>query len=174
MSGLEHLWAGWRQSYVEGLADADATGPVSGEGGLSLFESIEQADIPDDESFIVHRGATCFVLMNAYPYSSGHMLVLPKRSAATLGDLTEEEYGELWTTVRTAVTALEEGLSPEGVNVGLNLGRAAGAGIEGHVHVHVLPRWSGDTNFTTTTAETRVLPEAIGETWRRLRRVWPD
>ncbi len=102
------------------------------------------------------------------------MLVLPKRSAATLGDLTEEEYGELWTTVRTAVTALEEGLSPEGVNVGLNLGRAAGAGIEGHVHVHVLPRWSGDTNFTTTTAETRVLPEAIGETWRRLRRVWPD
>ncbi|HJO99777.1 MAG: HIT domain-containing protein [Acidimicrobiales bacterium] len=173
MSGLENLWAGWRLSYVEGLSDADATGSVSGQGGLSLFESIEQAEAPDDESFIVHRGPTCFVLMNAYPYSSGHMLVLPRRAAATLEDLTQEEYGELWATVRTAVAALKAALSPQGVNVGLNLGRAAGAGIEGHVHVHVVPRWSGDTNFTTTTAGIRVLPEALGETWRRLRSVWP-
>ena len=174
MSGLEHLWAGWRLAYVEGLSDADARGSGSGQGGLSLFESIEQADVPDDESFIVHRGSTCFVLMNAYPYSSGHMLVLPRRAVATLEDLTEEEYGELWAAVRTAVAALNEALSPQGVNVGLNLGRAAGAGIEGHVHVHVVPRWSGDTNFTTTTAGIRVLPEALGETWRRLRSVWPD
>ncbi|MDP7551355.1 MAG: HIT domain-containing protein [Acidimicrobiales bacterium] len=173
MSGLENLWAGWRLSYVEGLSDADARGSVPGQGGLSLFESIEQADVPDDESFIVHRGSTCFVLMNVYPYSSGHMLVLPKRAVATLEDLTEEEYGELWAAVRTAVAALKEALSPQGVNVGLNLGRAAGAGIEGHVHVHVVPRWSGDTNFTTTTAGIRVLPEALGETWRRLRSVWP-
>ena len=171
MSGHEHLWAGWRQSYVEGLAVGGSGGDS---GDLSLFESIEQSGAPDDESFIVARGDTCFVLMNAYPYSSGHMLVLPRRAVASLGDLTVEEHDELWATVRTAVTALEEGLSPQGVNVGLNLGRAAGAGIEGHLHVHVLPRWTGDTNFTTTAAGTRVLPEALGETWRRLRDVWPS
>ena len=140
--------------------------------GDSLFEAIEQAGVPDDESFIVHRGDTCCVIMNAYPYTSGHMLVLPRRAAPDLQSLTAEEHEELWLTVRSAVAALHAALSPDGVNVGLNLGRAAGAGIEGHLHVHVLPRWAGDTNFTTTTAGTRVLPEALGETWRRITEAW--
>ena len=108
------------------------------------------------------------------PCTSGHMLVLPRRAVATLDALTTDEHLELWSTVRDAVAAIGEAYSPDGMNIGLNLGRAAGAGIDGHLHVHVLPRWSGDTNFTTTTAGTRVLPEALDETWRRLRGAWPD
>ena len=123
---------------------------------------------------MVHRGPTCFAVLNAFPYTSGHMLVLPRRAVATLDALTTDEHLELWSTVRDAVAAIGEAYSPDGMNIGLNLGRAAGAGIDGHLHVHVLPRWSGDTNFTTTTAGTRVLPEALDETWRRLSGAWPD
>ena len=173
MSSLEHLWAGWRLSYVEGLG-ADDGPPLSELEGRSLFEAIEQGGLPDEESFVVHRGPTCFAVLNAFPYTSGHMLVLPRRAVATLDALTTDEHLELWSTVRDAVAAIGEAYSPDGMNIGLNLGRAAGAGIDGHLHVHVLPRWSGDTNFTTTTAGTRVLPEALDETWRRLSGAWPD
>ena len=112
-------------------------------------------------------------LLNAYPYTSGHLLVVPRRAVAALAELTEDEHAALWSTVRDAVTAVEAAYSPGGVNVGLNQGAAAGAGVPGHLHVHVLPRWSGDTNFMTATADTRVLPEALGETWRRLVEAWP-
>ena len=112
-------------------------------------------------------------LLNAYPYTSGHLLVVPRRAVAALAELTEDEHAALWSTVRDAVAAVEAAYSPGGVNVGLNQGAAAGAGVPGHLHVHVLPRWSGDTNFMTATADTRVLPEALGETWRRLVEAWP-
>ena len=141
--------------------------------GSTLFEAIEQSGLDDSETFIVHRGETCFVLLNAYPYTSGHMMVLPRRAVATLDGLDAAEHEELWATVRDAVAAVEFAFSPGGVNVGLNLGPAAGAGVPGHLHVHVAPRWSGDTNFTTTTADLRVLPEALGDSWQRLREAWP-
>ena len=141
--------------------------------GSTLFEAIEQSGLDDSETFIVHRGETCFVLLNAYPYTSGHMMVLPRRAVATLDGLDAAEHEELWATVCDAVAAVESAFSPGGVNVGLNLGPAAGAGVPGHLHVHVVPRWSGDTNFTTTTADLRVLPEALGDSWRRLREAWP-
>ena len=141
--------------------------------GSTIFEAIEQSGLDDSETFIVHRGETCFVLLNAYPYTSGHMMVLPRRAVATLDGLDAAEHEELWATVRDAVAAVESAFSPGGVNVGLNLGPAAGAGVPGHLHVHVVPRWSGDTNFTTTTADLRVLPEALGDSWRRLREAWP-
>ncbi|MCS5672882.1 MAG: HIT domain-containing protein [Acidimicrobiales bacterium] len=141
--------------------------------GSTLFEAIEQSGLDDSETFIVHRGETCFVLLNAYPYTSGHMMVLPRRAVATLDGLDAAEHEELWATVRDAVAAVEFAFSPGGVNVGLNLGPAAGAGVPGHLHVHVVPRWSGDTNFTTTTADLRVLPEALGDSWQRLREAWP-
>ena len=112
-------------------------------------------------------------MLNVFPYTSGHLMVLPRRAVAELSGLTDEEYLELWATVRDAVAAVETALDPGGVNVGVNLGRAAGAGIPGHLHVHVVPRWSGDTNFTTTVANVRVLPEALEESWRRLREAWP-
>ena len=154
--------------------DAPLDGVESGvPDGSTLFEAIEQSGLDDSETFIVHRGETCFVLLNAYPYTSGHMMVLPRRVVATLDGLEAAEHEELWATVRDAVAAVESAFSPGGVNVGLNLGPAAGAGVPGHLHVHVVPRWSGDTNFTTTTADLRVLPEALGDSWRHLREAWP-
>ena len=142
-------------------------------GEQTLFEAIEASGLPDEETFVVHRGPKCLALLNAYPYTSGHLLVVPRRAVDALAELTEDGHAALWSTVRDAVAAVEAAYSPGGVNVGLNQGAAAGAGVPGHLHVHVLPRWSGDTNFMTTTADTRVLPEALGQTWRRLVEAWP-
>ena len=142
-------------------------------GEQTLFAAIEASGLPDEETFVVHRGPKCLALLNAYPYTSGHLLVVPRRAVAALAELTEDEHAALWSMVRDAVAAVEAAYSPDGVNVGLNQGAAAGAGVPSHLHVHVLPRWSGDTNFMTTTADTRVLPEALGETWRRLVEAWP-
>ena len=142
-------------------------------GEQTLFEAIEASGLSDEETFVVHRGPKCLALLNAYPYTSGHLLVVPRRAVAALSELIEDEHAALWSTVRDAVAAVEAAYSPGGVNVGLNQGAAAGAGVPGHLHVHVLPRWSGDTNFMTATADTRVLPEALGETWRRLVEAWP-
>ena len=141
-------------------------------GEQTLFEAIDASGLPDEETFVVHRGPKCLALLNAYPYTSGHLLVMPRRAVAALAELTDDEHAALWSMVRDAVAAVEAAYSPGGVNVGLNQGAAAGAGVPGHLHVHVLPRWSGDTNFMTTTADTRVLPEALGETWRRLVEAW--
>ncbi|MEC9057346.1 MAG: HIT domain-containing protein [Actinomycetota bacterium] len=174
---MDRLWAGWRHAYVSGLNDGTDVQPsgalVDGEDGRTLFEVLADGDHGDEETFVVHRGPTCFAVLNVFPYTSGHLMVLPRRAVADLSGLTEEEYLELWATVRDAVDAVETALDPGGVNVGVNLGRAAGAGIPGHLHVHVVPRWSGDTNFTTTVANVRVLPEALDESWRRLREAWP-
>jgi ATP adenylyltransferase len=174
---LDRLWAGWRHAYVAGLdegADVEATGVPSDDGdGRTLFEVLAAGDHDDEATFVLHRGPTCFAVMNAYPYTSGHLMVLPRRAVAELSDLTEDEHLELWATVRDAVAAVNQAFEPGGVNIGVNLGQAAGAGILGHLHVHVVPRWSGDTNFTTTVANVRVLPEALGESWRRLREAWP-
>ncbi len=104
---------------------------------------------PDDETFVVHRGARVAVVLNAYPYGSGHLLVLPTRAVADLPDLTADEAAELWATVTDAVAAIRAAYAPDGVNVGLNLGSAAGAGVPDHLHVHVLPRWAADANFMT-------------------------
>ncbi len=164
---LERLWAPWRSHYVAGH---DPTGPAPGEG--TLFERILAAPEPDEETGIVWRGQTCFVVLNAYPYGSGHVLVAPNRAVADLADLGRAESDELWDAVRAAVAAIRRAYDPHGVNVGLNLGAAAGAGVPDHLHVHCLPRWQGDTNFTTVVAETRVLPEPLTESWSKLRNAW--
>lgn len=165
---IERWWAGWRHEYIDStLGD----GPPPGEG--SLFERILGSGLPDEEAYVVRRGPLVSALLNAYPYNSGHLLVLPNRAVPRLADLIEDEERDLWRTVRDGVAAIEVAYSPEGVNVGLNLGRAAGAGVPDHLHVHCLPRWAGDTNFMTSVAETRVLPEPLDVTWRRLRDAWP-
>ena len=122
---------------------------------------------------MVWRGQLTFVVLNAYPYASGHVLVLPLRHVGSLGELTEAESAELWSATRRAVATIEAAYDPDGVNMGANLGRAAGAGLPSHVHLHVLPRWAGDTNFMTSVAETRVLPETLGLSWKRLTDAWP-
>jgi ATP adenylyltransferase len=128
----------------------------------------------DRGNLLVHRSARSFTILNRFPYGTGHLLVMPYREVAELAALTEAEHVALWSTVRDAVTALTTAYSPDGINVGANLGSAAGAGVPGHLHVHVLPRWSADSNFMTAVAETRVLPEALPDTWRKLKAAWPS
>ena len=169
-SMMERLWAGWRIPYIE---QDDHTRTASRSPGLSLFESIEQSGLSDDETYVLWRGEQVFAMLNAYPYGSGHCMVLPKRAVADLEALEPAEHNELWAAVRDAVVAVKVAYRPQGVNVGINLGQAAGAGVPGHLHVHVLPRWSGDTNFTTSIAELRVLPEPLSDSWRKLRAAWP-
>jgi ATP adenylyltransferase len=168
---LERLWAGWRAAYVAdhaaGTADAVRT-----DGG-SVFTRILASGAPDDEIGVVHRGPLCFAILNRFPYGTGHLLVMPYREVPALHDLTDDEHAELWATVRHAVAAIEAAYGPDGVNVGANLGEAAGAGVPGHLHVHVLPRWHADSNFMTAVAETRVLPESLPDTWKKLTAAWP-
>jgi ATP adenylyltransferase len=166
---LSHLWAGWRSTYINAITQPDDRSLAPDLTG-SLFERILR--MPDDEAFVVHRGATCSVLLNAFPYTSGHVLVLPNRAVADLEQLDPSELGELASLTRDAVVAIKAAYRCEGVNVGMNLGTAGGAGVPDHLHAHVLPRWSGDTNFMTSVALARVLPEPLDETWRKLRAAW--
>jgi ATP adenylyltransferase len=169
-SELDRLWAGWRTEYVESFSD-DPGGEPEPVG--SVFSRILGSGLDDDKTGIVWRGETVFVILNAYPYTCGHMLVMPYREVGELEDLTDPESAELWSATRMAVRALKAAYKPQGVNVGINVGEAAGAGVPGHLHVHVLPRWNADSNFMTAVAEARVLPEALPVTWGKLRAAWP-
>jgi len=165
---LELLWNGWRTTYVTGLSGRlDTT-------TSSVFTAILQSDLPDDQTHIVYRGVHCFVILNAFPYSVGHLLVLPYREVADLEMLSAEETGELWATVTMAVRAVKRAFNPGGVNVGINLGQPAGGSVSEHLHVHIVPRWTGDANFMTATANTRTLPEALPDTAVKLRAAWPQ
>ena len=169
---LARLWAGWRTTYLERVGGDDAELRPD-DDGRTLFERIWASDLPDEETHILWRGERCFAVLNAYPYGSGHLMVLPQRAAADLADLDGETSAELWGGVQAAVAAVRAAYAPDGVNVGINLGAGAGAGIPGHLHVHVLPRWLGDTNFMTAVAETRVLPEPLAVSGQKLRAAWP-
>jgi len=167
---LDRLWAEWRSTYVSSVAVA--AGTDGGEG--SVFARILASGAPDSDTHVLWRGASCFAILNAFPYGSGHLLVMPYREVAALEDLSQDEHEELWSGVRDGVVAIKAAYLPDGVNVGMNLGQSAGAGIPGHLHVHCLPRWQGDTNFMTSVAETRVLPEGLDESWRKLTAAWPE
>lgn len=159
---LEHLWNGWRAEYVQ--RDSKKMN-----GSKSIFTQILESGVSDQESYIVHRGKTCFVILNAFPYSPGHMLVLPFREVGELELLTDEEREEIWLLVKDAVRVLKAEYSPQGVNVGINMGASAGGSVSQHLHVHVLPRWGGDTNFMVTVANTKILPESLQVSADRLR-----
>jgi diadenosine tetraphosphate (Ap4A) HIT family hydrolase len=162
----ERLWNGWRSVYV-GAAPA----PPSDEG--SVFTAILRSGLTDEQCNIVHRGERVFAILNAFPYATGHLLVMPYREIADLEDLEADESAELWATVTEAVRAVKTAYRPGGVNVGINLGKPAGGSISEHLHVHVVPRWVGDGNFMTAIANTRTLPEALTDTAARLRAAWP-
>ena len=165
---MERLWAGWRATYLETTGGPAAAGPDG-----CVFCGLMAADLPGEKTMVVWRSARVAAVLNAYPYGSGHLLVMPTRHVGDLAEVTGVERADLWDAVHAGVAAVTAAYGPDGVNVGANLGRSAGAGIPGHLHVHVLPRWDGDTNFMTTVAETRVLPEPLAETWRKLHAAWP-
>jgi ATP adenylyltransferase len=126
----------------------------------------------EEASLVVFRGSTCYVILNKFPYNNGHLMVVPNRHVASLKDATGEELCELIELARRAEVALGEAYAPHGLNMGINLGKPAGAGVLDHVHLHVVPRWNGDTNYMTVVGETRVLPEELSETAGRLRPIF--
>jgi ATP adenylyltransferase len=157
------LWAPWRLEYIKGADEL--------EGCVFCVEAA--SEIPEDESLVVRRGERAFALLNKYPYSSGHLMAAPLRHVGALGELSAEEALELHRLAVAGTEALTTIYGPDGFNLGWNLGRVAGAGIVDHVHLHVVPRWSGDTNFMPVLADVKVLPEHLLETRDRLRAAWP-
>ena len=157
---MDVLWAGWRSAYmteVQQGTDADAC----------LF--CELPDAGDEAVYILERGEAAYSVLNLYPYTSGHLMIAPFRHVGAPGDLTDEEQADVWRLLARSQAALDAVLGPHGYNLGVNQGRAGGAGVLGHFHLHVVPRWSGDANFMTATANARILPEALADTWQRLR-----
>lgn len=177
MTSFEHLWAGWRSAYVEGAAQSGAGGQGAGGSGAGcVFCSLLGSGLSDEEAHVIwrHPSGRVAALLNAYPYTSGHFMAMPTRHVAELEDLDDEEAGALWEALSLGVRALKAAYRPDGVNVGANLGRAAGAGVPGHFHLHVVPRWAGDTNFMTAIADARVLPEPLSATASKLSAAWPN
>ena len=156
------LWAPWRMEFIRGEKP----------DGCVFCEFAAAPESEDRANLVVHRSAHAFTCQNRYPYNSGHVMVIPRAHVADLAALSPEEHADLGEELRRAVAVVKAVYAPDGLNVGMNLGRAAGAGIPGHLHVHVLPRWNGDTNFMTSIAEVRVLPESLPETLVRLRASW--
>jgi ATP adenylyltransferase len=162
---LDNLWAGWRHDYIQRATERERAVDEGSAEVTCVFCRLAESGPPSLDNLVVWRGQRTFVVLNAYPYGSGHV--------CALGDLDESEAAEIWMATRDAVTAIEKAYEPNGLNMGANLGRAAGAGIPDHVHLHVLPRWSGDTNFMTSVASTRVMPETLQATWTKLHGAWP-
>lgn len=153
---MKNIWAPWRMTYILGEKTANCI----------FCEKPTQNN--DKENYILFKGEHSFVMMNAYPYNNGHLLVSPYRHVDNLGKLSIEEVTELTVTVRGSIDILQKAMIPEGFNVGMNLGKVAGAGIEDHLHVHIVPRWGGDTNFMPVISETRVMPEHLESTYEKL------
>ena len=159
---LERFSAAWREDYVSNVAQSHAA-----EDGTCVF-CVLAAEPVDEDTGVIAKSELSFVVLNAFPYGSGHILVLPRRHVSAIQELTDAEYEDYFLILRRSVKALEAAYGPDGMNIGMNLGQAAGAGILKHLHGHVLPRWLGDTNFMTTIGETRVLPESLPSTWQKV------
>lgn len=157
---MESLHAPWRIEYI--------LGPKPPRGEESLFAQIARSS-DDLKHHVIVRDRTCYALLNAYPYNGGHLLVVPYKQTSDFNGLTDEELADLWKLTRRCITALRNVMKPDGFNVGVNLGKVAGAGIEEHLHVHIVPRWQGDTNFMPVLGGTSVLPQALSELAEQLR-----
>ena len=161
---MDRLWSPWRYDYIKGEGGQADTKPAC------VFCALLAEAGDDRDKFIVHRAAHNFVVLNIYPYISGHLMVVPYAHLADLDRVPKEATDELMDLAKRAQTALREIYRPQGFNLGMNLGKAAGAGVADHLHLHVMPRWTGDTNFMSTIAETRVLPEDLATTYDKLRK----
>ena len=158
---MEQLWAPWRLEYIKSADELP---------GCVFCRALEGED---EETLIVHRGERAFVLLNKFPYVSGHLMVAPLRHVGEYGELDDEEAVEIHRLVQAGIEALAGLYGPQGYNLGWNLGRVAGAGVLDHVHQHVVPRWAGDTNFMPVLADVRVMPEHLADSRRKLAEAWP-
>lgn len=157
---MEQLWAPWRMQYISKADD-----PTN--AGECIFCAFP-AENNDEERLILLRGDRAFIILNAYPYSNGHLMVTPFHHTSDLNDLDDAEMLEMMALTRQGVNLLKKAFRPDGFNIGMNMGRVAGAGIADHVHIHIVPRWSGDTNFMPVLADVRVIPESLAAVYRRL------
>ena len=157
---MDHLWTPWRYRYLQHAPEPD----------LGCIFCVKAAEGRDDENYIVHRARHNFIILNLYPYTTGHMMVVPYEHVASLADAHPQTLEEMMDLARRAESALTKLYKPHGLNVGMNIGEAAGAGIASHIHMHVLPRWRGDANFVSTVGETRIMPEELPCTYEKLRR----
>jgi ATP adenylyltransferase len=190
LPSMDRLWTPWRYNYITradpqartGVPPALADWPAAEDKHCVFCNMIAATDYAishgmpkeaaEKASHIIHRGPYCFVCLNAYPYATGHVLILPYQHVDSLAALPPETAQEMILTAQRIEGALREVYNPNGLNLGMNLGESAGAGVADHIHLHALPRWSGDTNFMTVVAETRVLPETLDITWGKLRKVF--
>ena len=161
---MDRLWSPWRLPYVTGTGHAD--------GCIFCDPRTPSPTPPFRDDLILFRARLCYVILNLYPYNNGHLMVVPNRHVGTLAAATADELTELMRLTRHAEMALGETYQPQGINIGVNLGRSAGAGIVDHLHIHLVPRWTGDTNFMSVVGNVRVLPEELAETAKRLRPIF--
>lgn len=173
----EHLWAPWRLGYILG-SDQPAETPddqlswlADADRACFLCRAIADTPESDRQNLLVDRGQMTLTILNRYPYNNGHLLVAPRRHVGGLGDLTDAEQLEIQHDLARFVAILQRHMNAEGFNIGLNLGRVAGAGLPGHLHWHIVPRWNGDTNFISSVDAVRVIPQALDELWQMLRDV---
>ena len=158
---MERLWSPWRSQYIQSI------GSDSGPTGCVFCDAIEADD--DDARYLVKRHAHCVTLLNLYPYNSGHLLLVPHRHTDSYAALAAEEYGEMMELLRVWMAVLGQAMHPQGFNIGSNVGRVAGAGIDQHIHMHLVPRWSGDMNFMPVIGDTKVISESMHDTMTTLR-----
>ena len=160
---MDRLWSPWRYEYIASGNTPDSASSVC------IFCSLRDDPAHDEGNFVVHRANHNFVVLNIYPYISGHLLIVPNEHVGELDAAAKETTDELMDLTKRCQTALREAYQPNGFNIGMNLGKSAGAGVVDHIHIHILPRWTGDTNFMSTVANTRVIPEDLATTYQKLR-----
>lgn len=165
---MERLYAPWRMAYVD---QPGRNSPAFESAGCVFCDKAVCSD--DDASLIVRRGRRAYVLLNLFPYNNGHLMVAPYQHTANLTDLDDAAMLEVMTLLKQAQAALHAAFHPQGYNIGMNLGSAAGAGIADHLHLHIVPRWNGDTNFMPVLGDVKVLPDALASSAEKLRRAWP-
>jgi len=152
---MKILWAPWRIKYILGKKE-----------GCIFCDKVKENK--DRENYVLLRGKNAFVMLNTFPYSNGHLMVAPYKHVPDFESLEKDVLGELMGLVKTCTQILKKALKPEGFNVGINLGKVAGAGVEGHIHIHIVPRWGGDTSFISTVGNTKIIPESLDDTYRKL------
>jgi len=159
LDGCEKLWAPWRMKYIDGVDGTHDDGCIFCD---------KPATDEDKDNFIVFRGETCFVIMNIFPYNNGHLMVVPYSHVSSIEELGQEERLELMNVIDIAICAIKKIMRPDGFNVGMNLGRPAGAGIDDHIHMHIVPRWNGDTNFMPIIGSAKVICESLEDTYKKI------